>query len=177
MQVIQKKICMVGVAGVGKTSLVRQFVYHRFQEKYLSTVGTTISRKEVEVDIADQRVVVKLILWDLAGSAHLSSVTKSYLRGASGAVMVSDLTRPESLSVLLHHIKELKAINPKASFVLVGNKVDLNDELKVPETDLIALGHTYRAPHFLTSAKTGENVEHMFHVLARHLVDVHFIDD
>lgn len=170
MRVLQKKICMIGIAEVGKTSLVRRYVYHRFQELYLSTVGTTISRKEVKLDADGEPVLVKMILWDLAGSEHLSTVTKSYLRGAAGAVMVSDLTRPESLSILVHHIKELQALNQAASFVLVGNKVDLIDEIRVPESDLAALGHTYHAPHFLTSAKTGENVERMFYTLAQQLV-------
>ena len=170
MRVIQKKICMVGIAEVGKTSLVRRYVYHRFQEKYLSTVGTTISRKEVQVETDTEHILVKLILWDLAGSEHLSTVTKSYLRGAAGAVMVSDLTRPESLSILVHHIKELQAINKAASFALVGNKLDLTDQLRVPESDLAALSHSYRAPYFMTSAKTGENVERMFYDLALRLV-------
>ena len=86
---IQKKVCMVGVYGTGKTSLVRQFVHAKFSEKYLSTVGVKIDRKPVRA--ADQDV--NLLLWDLEGRDEVQDINTSYLRGAAGIFYVVDGTR------------------------------------------------------------------------------------
>jgi small GTP-binding protein len=163
---IQKKVCMIGVPAVGKTSLVNQFVYRRFSEKYLSTIGTTISRKEVQVDRDGQSVDMKLIIWDLAGTESFSWVMKSYYRGAAGAIMVCDLTRPESLNALVFHFREFKKANPGASFVIAGNKNDLTDQRLIDEHDLQDLASAYNCEYYLSSAKTGEHVDSMFYTLA-----------
>ena len=74
---IQKKVCMVGLFGTGKTSLVQRFVHSMFSERYLSTVGVKIDRKPLELD-GDQ---LTLVLWDLAGRDGHEDITTSYLRG------------------------------------------------------------------------------------------------
>ena len=94
---IQKKICMLGSFGVGKTSLVSRFVYSLFSEQYLSTIGVKIDRKSVVVDDAE----VNLLLWDLHGDDEFQRVRASYLRGMSGYLLVADGTRAESLHVAL----------------------------------------------------------------------------
>ena len=170
MQVIQKKICMIGMPGVGKTSLVSRYVYQRFQEKYLTTIGTTISRKEVDLGEESTSTRVKLIIWDLSGTEHFSAIMRSYYRGASGAVLVCDLTRPETLGALVHHVREMKAMNPNISFVLVGNKNDLVDERLITDEGLQAISDMHDLPYFLTSAKTGTHVNMAFQTLARALV-------
>ena len=83
---IQKKICMVGVAGTGKTCLVQRFVHSIFSPRYLSTVGVKIDRKPVTV--AGQ--LVTLLLWDLEGRDDQRDVSTSYLRGAHGLIYVVD---------------------------------------------------------------------------------------
>ena len=92
MAKFQKKILLVGDFGVGKSSLVERFVYSRFSEEYKSTIGVVISKKEVEVD----GQLVKLLIWDVAGSREIAEVPASYYRGCSGLLYVFDLTRPET---------------------------------------------------------------------------------
>lgn len=86
---IQKKLCMLGAFAVGKTSLVRRFVQSLFTDKYLTTVGVKIDKKQVVC--ADKEVA--LLLWDLYGEDEFQRVQTSYLRGASGLLLVADGTR------------------------------------------------------------------------------------
>src|ERR1041385_1285654 len=94
-QPIQRKICMLGGFGVGKTSLVKRYVESIFSETYLTTVGVKIDKKTV--DLSD--LIVNLILWDVAGEDDISSLRMSYLRGSAGYVLVADGTRPSTLEV------------------------------------------------------------------------------
>ena len=99
---IQKKVCMVGVFGTGKTSLVQQFVHSMFSERYLSTVGVKIDRKPLELD----GTALTLVLWDLAGRDKHEDITSSYLRGAHAVLYVADGTRKETCDQL----PELRAL-------------------------------------------------------------------
>ena len=94
---ISKKICLLGDFAVGKTSLVQRFVYALFDDKYISTIGVKVSRKTVVLPREDEVVELTLMLWDLAGSEEFGRVRASYLRGAVGAVLVCDVTRPHDL--------------------------------------------------------------------------------
>ena len=89
---LHKKICLVGAAGVGKTSLVRHFVSNVFSEHYVSTVGVRIERKQVSVD--DQ--TLNLLIWDVQGEEGLIKVNSSFLNGAGGYLLVVDGSRPET---------------------------------------------------------------------------------
>src|SRR6478736_3867693 len=77
---IRKKICMVGLYGVGKTSLVKRYVESIFDERYHTTIGVKIDKKDVVVDGRD----VSLAIWDMAGEDEIAQVKLSHLRGASG---------------------------------------------------------------------------------------------
>ena len=91
---LKKKICMVGQFGVGKTSLVRRFVDSIFDERYLTTLGVKIDRKDVTLD--DKSLT--LMLWDLAGEDELAQLNMSHLRGASGYILVADGSRAATLA-------------------------------------------------------------------------------
>ena len=90
---IQKKICMVGAFAVGKTSLVARFVKSIFSDKYLTTVGVKIDKKEMVVDGNE----INLILWDLAGEDEFIQLQTTYLRGSSGYILVADGTRASTI--------------------------------------------------------------------------------
>ncbi len=158
---IQKKICMVGVFGTGKTSLVQQFIYSKFSEKYHSTVGVKIDRKQVSVAGTD----VNLLLWDLAGQDKFQSVQGSYLRGSAGVFFVVDGTRRETLDEL-GGLQALARDNVGAvPSVIAINKADLEDQWQLGPGDFDALFGPGR--HVLkTSAKTGVGVEEAFLWLA-----------
>src|ERR1700675_4666549 len=86
---LQKKVCMIGSFSVGKTSLIQRFVSSIFSDRYLTTVGVKIDKKVVRVDGED----VTLVLWDLYGEDEFQKMRMSYLRGASGYLLVADGTR------------------------------------------------------------------------------------
>jgi small GTP-binding protein len=159
--VIQKKICMVGVFATGKTSLVQQFIYSKFSEKYHSTVGVKIDRKEVVLDEGN----VNLLLWDLAGQDKFQSVQGSYLRGSAGIFFVVDGTRRETLDELAGLRELVRTSVGEIPAVFAINKVDLLDQWQLGEGDVSALRS--QGCHVLkTSARTGEGVEAAFMWLA-----------
>lgn len=161
MTIIQKKICLLGDFAVGKTSLVRQFVEGRFEDKYLSTIGVKISRRT----LARPDSELHLIVWDLAGGDEFNTQS-SYLRGASGALIVCDLTRPETLTAFEHYAIRVRQVNPEAPLVFVANKVDLVSERAISTEELLTTCAALGGPFVLSSAKTGEQVENAFLQLA-----------
>jgi len=167
---IQKKVCLLGDFAVGKTSLVRRFVEGIFDEKYLSTIGTRISRRALTLERAGQAVELTLLIWDLAGGERFSQVMESYYRGAAGAMLVCDLTRPETLKALRDYAEDFWSVNPQAPLVLVGNKVDLTDQRALSDQDLATIAGQCQAPWFTSSARTGENVERAFRLLGERMI-------
>src|SRR5271154_6839916 len=159
---LKKKICMVGQFGVGKTSLVRRFVDSIFDERYLTTVGVKIDRKDVAVGSAS----VTLMLWDLAGEDELTQLNVSHLRGASGYILVVDGCRASSLAKAIDLQQRIAERLGPLPFVLVLNKVDLRDRWEVQDTVVSQYGW----PTFATSAKAGSGVEEMFLALAGSLL-------
>jgi small GTP-binding protein len=173
---LSKKVCLLGDFAVGKTSLVRRFVYNLFDDKYISTIGVKVSRKTVAVQRDDEVVELAMMLWDLAGSEEFDRVRASYLRGASGAVFVCDLTRPETIDSVQQYVKELHAASPAAHLIVAASKLDLvesssvNSLTPVGQEQAQAAAASLGAACYLTSAKTGKDVETMFRHLGRQLV-------
>jgi small GTP-binding protein len=159
---IQKKICLLGGFGVGKTSLVSRYVHSIFSDKYLTTVGVKIDKKSVTLD----GTVVDLVIWDIYGQDDYQKVRMSYLRGAAGYLLVADGTRRSTLDTALALHDGAQATVPNASFTLVVNKADLADQWEISDGLLDGLVH--RGWRVLkTSAKTGFEVEDAFVTLAR----------
>ena len=165
MKIIQKKICLLGDFAVGKTSLVRQFVEGRFDEKYLSTIGVMVSRKS----IARETHTLNLIIWDLVGGSEFANREVSYLAGSAGAMIVCDLTRPETLETLHEYARRVRVSNPNIALVMVGNKLDLTAERRIGNEQLTAVRQNLQSEFFLTSAKTAFGVEAAFQQLAYQL--------
>lgn len=169
MSAAARKICLLGDFAVGKTSLIRRFVEGRFDESYLSTIGVQISRRKVALE-APQATELNLYVWDTAGSEPFTAVVRSYYQGARGAILVCDLTRPETLHSLEKYVREVSAVNRSMAFVVVGNKVDLAGQREISDSMLAEAAQQYHAPCFLSSARTGENVEQAFQVLATQML-------
>jgi len=159
---IQKKVCMVGVYGTGKTCLVQRFVHSVFSTRYQSTVGVKIDRKVVMV--GDQSVT--LLLWDLEGRDHSHDISPSYLRGAHGIIYVVDGTRRETFDQAF----ELRDLAERAAgaipSVVALNKSDLTENWALESKDVDRLANEGWHP-LRTSAKSGEGVEAAFSWLAR----------
>ncbi len=170
---IQKKVCMVGAFGVGKTSLVARYVHSIFSEKYQTTVGVKIDKKVVATGAGGE---VTLVLWDLAGEDALTTVRPAQLRGASGYILVVDGSRRKTLDAALDlHRRVTETVGP-VPFVCVINKADLRESWEVREPDLAELaarGWTVVE----TSAKTGAAVEELFRTLTNAMMQEHDVDD
>jgi small GTP-binding protein len=163
MTTIQKKICLLGDFGVGKTSLVHRFVEGRFDDKYLSTVGVKISRKVLKRSYGE----MNLLVWDLAGGSGFESASNTYMQGGAGALIICDLTRYETLTACENYARQIRILNPGVQLVFWGNKVDMTKERVVSVSDMLAALSVFgERTFFLTSAKTGERVEDAFNHLA-----------
>ncbi len=170
MRTYSKKVCLLGDFAVGKTSLVRRFVYSLFEDKYISTVGVKVSRKTVAVPRGEEVVELAMMLWDLAGGEEFDQMQASYMRGAAGALLVCDLTRAETLDHLATYAANLRSLNPDARLVVAGNKHDLASQFQVTPAEVETAAARLGAPCYLTSAKTGDGVESLFRHLGRLLV-------
>lgn len=158
---LQKKICMLGAFGVGKTSLVSRFVNSMFSDKYLTTVGVKVDKKTLSTSSGD----VTLMLWDIYGHDEFQTVRDSYLRGASGYLLVADGTRHATLDVATVLQQKAQAVVGRVPFLLLLNKSDLHSEWQVNERMLWKLAEQgWRVVK--TSAKTGDGVEDAFAKLA-----------
>ena len=159
---LHKKVCMLGSFSVGKTSLVRRFVESIFSDTYLTTVGVKIDKKVFQVSGQD----LTLMLWDIYGEDQFQSLRMSYLRGASGYLLVADGTRRATLDKVMAIQEEAeKALGP-VRFVMVLNKSDLTDQWEIePEKENMLASRGWSV--IRTSAKTGEGVELAFETLAR----------
>ena len=171
MRKLSKKVCLLGDFSVGKTSLIRRFVEGSFDERYLSTIGVKVDRRVMQMTTGDGDVTLTLMLWDLAGGPDAGPVVPSYYRGAAGAVIACDLTRPDTLAGVSKYADGFRATNPKARLVLAANKVDLVEERRMTDEELAAVSTGLEAALFLTSAKTGEQVEMMFQELGTRLLE------
>ncbi|NWF38064.1 GTP-binding protein [Mariprofundus sp. NF] len=160
--IISKKVCMLGSFAVGKTSLIRRFIVSIFEEKYQTSVGVKVDKKQISIDNHQ----LNMMLWDLAGEDTFNSLQQNFLRGSSGFILVADGTRSSSLEKSLELYERIRSDYPEAAFILVLNKVDLKDHWQITDDQIEALKEDgWRI--FLTSAKTGEQVELIFEALGR----------
>src|SRR5262249_3526805 len=149
-----KKVCMLGAFGVGKTSLVKRYVESIYSDAYQTTVGVKVDSKTV--DVGGQSVC--LVLWDIYGEDDVQRVQWSYLRGASGYLLVADGTRPASLERAWRIFERIEQEVGHVPFVFLLNKSDLVDEWRIDKSDLDSLkGKGW--PVLVASAKSGAGVE------------------
>ncbi len=174
MSTISKKICLIGDFGVGKTSLISRFVDRQFSDKYLSTVGVKISRKSMELsDLKQQKnITLQLLIWDIEGSTKFKGVSASYFQGAKGAIIVGDVTRPESLENISEHIQAFSKVNPQGKTVIALNKSDLIDAEYLEKYCQIYSfrDHNSFVATYASSAKSGTNVDEIFQSLAHSMI-------
>jgi len=158
----KRKINLLGDAAVGKTSLILRYVKNQFGDEYLKTIGTNVYKKTIEFEGGS----IILIIQDMMGEKDFKSVQEGAFRGSSGAIAVSDVTRPETYDSLLENwLPKYREMSDKDNPILfVGNKYDLisdESDIQLGGVDLSQLENMV-----LTSAKTGRNVEYLFRDMA-----------
>lgn len=170
------KITLLGEGAVGKTSLRKNFLGETFDRDYMMTLGADFATKTVEVDDFD----VTMIIWDLAGQPRFSIVREGFYKGTRGALLVFDITRPDTYEQLADWVRELLKNNngKKVPIVLIGNKNDLRGSLHttIPEeygekyAKALSSWSGYEIPYIETSAKFGDNVEKAFQILIKQII-------
>lgn len=157
------KVVLAGDSGVGKTNILSQFVRNQFNPVSLTTIGVEFATKTVNVN--DK--TVKAQIWDTAGQERYRAITSTYYKGAKGAILVYDITVPNSFTNLERWIKEIRnnTENPKIPILLVGNKIDLKDERRILEEEGKNLAAKEEMIFMETSALMATNVNEAFYKL------------
>ena len=165
------KLLIIGDPAVGKTSLIKKFVSDQFSNDYRASIGTNLFLTKIQLDPTTN---VKIAIWDIAGHEKWINSRQIYYSGTRGAIIVGDVTRPETFEQIekFWYPDVMKSCK-KAPIILLANKNDLNDETS--DNNIIDLGNRINAASTIfTSAKTGDNVEKAFRVIAEHTVNKSF---
>lgn len=168
------KICLVGEGGVGKTSLIKRFVFEEFSNKYITTIGTKITKKNLTIKHPKRGTStrVRMLVWDIMGQAGFRQMLQdAYFFGCQGVIAVCDITRKDTMSFLDDWVKAVYTIAGKVPIVFLGNKSDLKEKTRLKINDLKKFSSKYERTHaFLSSAKTGDNVELAFQTLGKEIL-------
>ena len=169
---IKRKVLLLGDGAVGKTSLIRKFVMDKFSDDYITTIGTKITKKDLTYTTPDGETMLTLMIWDILGQKGYKSIQSSSYKGAEGAMVICDLTKKESLaSISEYWIPELQKVTGGIPMIFVGNKCDLIDDRQISEDELAGTAKQYSSQSFVSSAKTGENVEMIFNALGEKVIE------
>jgi small GTP-binding protein len=159
---ILKKICVLGDFAVGKTSMIRRYVLDEFDDRYITTLGTKITKKDIKVEGRD----LTFQIWDIVGNIKFNKIQSQYYQGSDGAFIIFDVTRRDTLDNVSKWADMFLAAAKKARLIFIANKVDLESPFDY-EAMMAELAKKYDAPTFKTSAKTGANIEGAFQTLGK----------
>jgi len=153
------KFLVIGSAGSGKSCILHQFIEKKFKEDSSHTIGVEFGSRIINVG----GKAIKLQIWDTAGQERFRSVTRSYYRGAAGALLVYDVTNRDSFNALLAWLQDARTLaSPNIIILLIGNKRDLEEERQVTFMEASNFAQEHELIFLETSAKTGENIEEAF---------------
>ncbi len=161
------KICIVGDPLVGKSSIIKRYVFNTFSEKYEMTIGTNIYKKNMTY----RGNTVHLTLWDVMGNAGFRNILKTaYFYGADGLFVVGDITRPDTFESLPDWVSlAIEGSEKELPRILLANKSDL--EWKLKEDDIATwAAELFANSYLITSAKTGDNIYTAFRNLVKILI-------
>ena len=169
LQRMKVKVCLVGEGAVGKTALIRRFIHDQFDDRYISTLGAKVSKKEITIKSpkGDGEIAMDMTIWDIMGEKGFRELLKeAYFHGAQGILAVCDLTRKDTLGELHDWIAAVHKVTGQIPIQFLANKADLEKQKAVSEDDVKKVAEVHKSPYLFTSAKTGQNVEAGFQGLA-----------
>ena len=158
------KTVLCGEGGVGKTTLVTQFIQSSFEEDYKSTIGVSIMKKAIKFE--QWNTEVRFTIFDLAGQQQFVRVRQTYFKGAKAGFLIYDVTRKETFDKIENWYNEAKQDESDIMMILVANKIDLVNERKVTEEEGKALAEKLKIPYLETSALNKDIVDEAFKTLA-----------
>ncbi len=186
-RIMKKKICLIGDSRVGKTSLIKRYVNDEFDDKYIATIGAKISKRDMIVKVQNNGIeyttTITLTIWDLIGHRDREywSLLKRYYLNTDGALFVYDVTSKSSLENLKEWINSLFNTIGVVPFIVMANKYDLVDKAQFSDKELSDLVNLYNSEFYMTSAKTGSNVNQSFkrlsEIMASYTLRVDSISD
>jgi len=171
--VVKLKICMAGEGAVGKTSLIRRYVLDQYDDRYIATLGTKITKKSVTVanPLGSDQLQADVILWDIMGTSTVRELLKeAYYHGAQGILAVADLTRRDTLIALDEWARSIRSVAGDIPTYGVVNKVDLEEDRALPAAEVEGFFRQRGWPWSYTSAKTGAGVDETFVGLVKHVL-------
>ena len=159
---------IVGDMAVGKSCLLLQFTDHKFRHQHELTIGVEFGGKNIEV----KNKTIKIQIWDTAGQEAFQAITRTYYKGAIGALLVYDITREETFDHIRKWYDEVKLNGSKdICCILIGNKKDLEEQRQVKYEEGKRLAEENNLLFLETSAKTAENVQECFTISAERILD------
>jgi len=162
------KIIVIGDPAVGKTSLLDNFSSKKFKTQYIPTVGVNIVKEQVELDEG----IVNLMIWDIAGQPQFYMLHRPYFNGADGMILTFDITRSSTFSNVQNWFNTAQKFGLSSiPRLLIGNKIDLQDERKIIKPMADHLAEKLNCTYYETSAKTGDNVKLIFRKTAEIVKD------
>lgn len=165
------KLVALGDGAVGKTSCIKRYTEDSFNERYIATIGTTFALKTLDVELpSGSTVTARVVLWDLAGQPTYNELRRRYMAGASMAMIVYDVTRPQTFLDIGDWFTRFITVCPNAVVAVVANKIDREDRL-VPSEAGKMVQQWLDVMHYETSAKTGENINMLFTDLVKRAIE------
>ena len=156
----QYKVPIVGSSFTGKTCLIQRAIKHRFNNSYDLTFGADCFLYNAKIS----NNIISLQIWDTAGQEAFNSITKVFYKNAKAVIIVFDMTSKSSFESLETWIEEVRQnTEPKTLLFLVGNKIDLEDQIELQEEEVIDYAKKIGIDIFIkSSARTGENIQELF---------------
>ena len=151
------KLLLIGDSSVGKTSLLLRYTHNSFSDKYIATIGVEFKSKDITLN----NKTYKIHIWDTAGQERYKSITKNFFKHAEGIIFVYDITKKETFDNLKNWISSAEN-EGDFKIIIVGNKLDMENEREVSIEQLKKLAKKKNCKYFETSAKDNINVENLF---------------
>lgn len=159
---LSAKVMLLGDMGVGKTSIMYRLVHDRFDGEYKSTLGVEVLSYDVPADPLRGGDAARLVLWDTDGDFGTRIFDTVYVTGASAAIVVSDVTRPQTVTRMVELVRSFEARFPGRPYRALVNKIDLAEAPGSAEE----IGQLPRSSVTFVSAKNGEGIVDAFADLA-----------
>ena len=150
------RISLLGDSGVGKTSVINQYLFDQFSETHNSTIGNEKNEKRLKMNDGNE---LKVIIWDTAGQERFRAMSTNTIKGAQGIVLVFDNTKKVTFDNLPNWIKDVKEVKNNIPIVLFGNKCDLIEKTEVEKDEAEQFAKDNEMEYFETSAKQNINIE------------------